>query len=124
MTSSYANATTNWDRTAAEEPEEQAEAQEAPTDGWTELQTLAQSAMLAAEVEHMISDVFARRATLARRLSDASKRKDGVMAGEAARDWLRSEARLYKLFENYASYMQERDALLKSMPAEILQALG
>lgn len=122
MSTTYESTPTNWDRTEAPAPED--EAQEPAADGWTELQTLARSAMLASQVERSIKDVFDRRATLAHRLQDAAHRKDGKMAGEAARSWLQSEVRLYKLFGEYMSYMQERDALLKSLPADVVQSLG
>ena len=86
-----------------------------PTSKWGMLQAFAERADAAVVIEKEMTQIFDRRSSLARRLSDASKRKDDTLAEQTAKDWITSEIRLAKLWEMYLPFVRGRAVTLKSI---------
>lgn len=86
-----------------------------PADEWDVVRLTAGRAMETVEVERDITNVFNTRNTLSKRLTDAAKRKDEMMASKAAQDWIKSEIQLNRLFARYEKHIIERNALVEHL---------
>jgi hypothetical protein len=123
----FETAQTAWDSPTAANPgraapqptangAKQGPPQPIPTTKWGALELFAARAEAAVAIEREVAQIFDRRSSLVRRITDATKRKDEEMVTNCARDWITSEVRLSKLFEAYRPIMAER--------AKTLEALG
>lgn len=129
MASAYEQGQTNWDRGVLKPDAEDVPVEAAgegspgpgpdPNDQWGTADYLAQQGIETTTIERDIMVVFERRATIARRMADGAKRKDQQMVAQAAQDWLRSEVRLYDLFQNYTSHVTRRNEMVGNLPDEL-----
>lgn len=128
QTTAFEGARTAWDMPTAANPGQQpaqpppaavpgGPPQEVPTSKWGALEMFAARAEAAVAIEREVAQVFDRRMSLVRRITDATKRKDEEMVTTCARDWITSEVRLSKLFESYRPIMAERAQTLKALGA-------
>jgi hypothetical protein len=84
------------------------------TEKWQAAEVFARKATETAALEKEFCVVYERRRTTAMRLSDCVKRHEDQSLEPLAKEWLRSEQKVYALQQKYSSVIEHREKMLKA----------